>query len=72
LSYSGPNGSSAERVGEVRLSDDAVGHEAIDPSDALRAALIVDGRQPDLSPAERLAVAGRVEASGARGMREGP
>jgi hypothetical protein len=52
------------RVGEAWIFDDTIEHEAANPSDALRVILIVDTWHPDLSPAEREAVAASMIASG--------
>ena len=53
------------RVGQAWVFDDTIEHEARNESDALRVILIVDTWHPGLSPAERLAVAASMEASGA-------
>ena len=52
------------REGEAWVFDDTIEHEAANPSNALRVLLIVDTWHPDLSPAERAAVAASMEASG--------
>lgn len=54
------------KVGEAWVFDDTIEHEARNESGALRAILIVDTWHPDLSPAERRAVAASMEASGAQ------
>ncbi len=51
--------------------DDTIEHEAANPSDSLRVILIVDTWHPGLSPAERLAVAASMEASGVDETGEG-
>lgn len=51
------------QVGEAWVFDDTIEHEAMNPSDKLRVILIVDTWHPDLSPAERAAVAAVMEAS---------
>lgn len=51
------------RVGEAWVFDDTIEHEAKNPSDELRVILIVDTWHPDLSPAERDAVAAVMGAS---------
>jgi aspartyl/asparaginyl beta-hydroxylase (cupin superfamily) len=51
------------RVGEAWVFDDTIEHEAANPSDQLRVILIVDTWHPDLSPAERQAVAAVMGAS---------
>lgn len=51
------------REGEAWVFDDTIEHEAMNPSDALRVILIVDTWHPDLSPAERTAVAAIMAAS---------
>jgi hypothetical protein len=53
------------RTGLAWIFDDTIEHEAANPSDLLRVILIVDTWHPDLSPAERRAVAAGMEASGA-------
>ncbi|HEY5723355.1 MAG TPA: aspartyl/asparaginyl beta-hydroxylase domain-containing protein [Allosphingosinicella sp.] len=53
------------RVGQAWIFDDTIEHEAMNTSDALRVILIVDTWHPDLSRAERLAVAASMEASSA-------
>jgi aspartyl/asparaginyl beta-hydroxylase (cupin superfamily) len=52
------------REGEAWVFDDTIEHEAANPSSQLRVLLIVDTWHPDLSPAERAAVAASMEASG--------
>jgi tetratricopeptide (TPR) repeat protein len=52
-------------VGKAWLFDDTIEHEAMNPSDALRVILIVDTWHPDLSAAEREAVAAILAASDA-------
>lgn len=59
------------KVGEAWVFDDTIEHEALNPSQALRVILIVDTWHPDLSSAERRAVAASIEASGAGGIEEG-
>jgi ornithine lipid ester-linked acyl 2-hydroxylase len=59
------------KVGEAWIFDDTIEHEAANTSDALRVILIVDTWHPDLSPAERRAVAATMEASGIEAQ-EGP
>ncbi|HEV2748604.1 MAG TPA: aspartyl/asparaginyl beta-hydroxylase domain-containing protein [Allosphingosinicella sp.] len=54
----------AWREGEAWVFDDTIEHEALNPSDKLRVILIVDLWHPDLSPAERAAVAAVMEAAG--------
>ena len=61
----------AWEVGKAWVFDDTIEHEALNPSDSLRVILIVDTWHPDLSPAERNAVAASIEASGAGGEAEG-
>jgi aspartyl/asparaginyl beta-hydroxylase (cupin superfamily) len=51
-------------AGKAWIFDDTIEHEAMNPSDALRVILIVDTWHPDLSPAEREAVAAVMAASG--------
>ena len=53
------------REGEAWVFDDTIEHEAMNPSGALRVILIVDLWHPDLSPAERAAVAATMEATDA-------
>ena len=53
------------KVGRAWIFDDTIEHEARNESDALRVILIVDTWHPGLSPAERMAVAAAMEASGA-------
>lgn len=45
------------KMGEAWVFDDTIEHEALNPSDQLRVILIVDTWHPDLSPAERDAIA---------------
>jgi hypothetical protein len=52
------------REGQAWVFDDTIEHEAANPSNTLRVLLIVDTWHPDLSPAERAAVAASMEASG--------
>jgi aspartyl/asparaginyl beta-hydroxylase (cupin superfamily) len=59
------------KVGEAWVFDDTIEHEALNPSDALRVILIVDTWHPDLSAAERRAVAASMEASGSGGTGDG-
>jgi hypothetical protein len=54
------------KVGKAWIFDDTIEHEAMNPSDALRVILIIDTWHPDLSPAERAAVAAVMAASDAR------
>jgi len=49
--------------GEPWVFDDTIEHEAMNPTDRLRVILIVDTWHPDLSPAEREAVAAVLAAS---------
>lgn len=49
--------------GEPWVFDDTIEHEAMNPTDRLRVILIVDTWHPDLSPAERKAVAAILAAS---------
>ncbi|WP_284734583.1 aspartyl/asparaginyl beta-hydroxylase domain-containing protein [Sphingosinicella terrae] len=51
------------REGEAWVFDDTIEHEAANPSGALRVILIVDTWHPDLSPAERVAVAAVMAAT---------
>ena len=51
------------KVGEAWMFDDTIEHEALNPSDALRVILIVDAWHPDLSKAEREAVAATMAAT---------
>jgi hypothetical protein len=53
------------KVGEAWIFDDTIEHEASNPSDALRVILIVDTWHPDLSAAERGAVAAVMAATDA-------
>jgi len=50
-------------VGKAWVFDDTIEHEVMNPSDALRVILIVDIWHPDLSPAERAAVAAIMAAT---------
>ena len=50
-------------VGKAWVFDDTIEHEALNPSAALRVIFIVDTWHPDLSPAERAAVAAVLAAS---------
>jgi hypothetical protein len=50
-------------VGEAWIFDDTIEHEALNPSDQLRVILIVDTWHPDLSEAERKAVAATMAAT---------
>lgn len=59
------------RVGEAWVFDDTIEHEALNPSDALRVILIVDTWHPDLSAAERAAVAAVMRATDPDGPLEG-
>jgi hypothetical protein len=61
----------AWEVGKAWIFDDTIEHEALNPSDALRVILIVDTWHPDLTPAERAAVAATMVASGAADDGEG-
>ena len=45
------------------MFDDTIEHEALNPSEALRVVFIVDTWHPDLSPAERDAVAAVLAAT---------
>jgi hypothetical protein len=58
-------------VGKAWVFDDTIEHEALNPSDALRVLLIVDTWHPDLSPAERNAVASVLAASDTGDAMEG-
>ncbi len=58
-------------VGKAWVFDDTIEHEAANPSDALRVILIVDTWHPDLSPAEREAVAAIMAATDAVEALEG-
>ena len=53
----------AWEVGKAWIFDDTIEHEAANPSDALRVLLIVDTWHPDLSAAERAAVAAVMAAT---------
>jgi aspartyl/asparaginyl beta-hydroxylase (cupin superfamily) len=57
--------------GEAWIFDDTIEHEALNPSDALRVILIVDTWHPDLSAAERAAVAAVMAATDPAGAEEG-
>jgi aspartyl/asparaginyl beta-hydroxylase (cupin superfamily) len=59
------------RPGEAWVFDDTIEHEALNPSDALRVILIVDTWHPDLSAAERAAVAAVMAATDPAGAQEG-
>jgi hypothetical protein len=59
------------REGKAWIFDDTIEHEAMNPSDALRVLLIVDIWHPDLSPAERKAVAAIMAATDAADALEG-
>lgn len=50
-------------VGKAWVFDDTIEHEAMNPSDALRVILIIDTWHPDLSAAEREAVAAVMAAT---------
>jgi ornithine lipid ester-linked acyl 2-hydroxylase len=50
-------------AGTAFVFDDTIEHEALNPSDALRVVFIVDTWHPDLSPAERDAVAAVLAAT---------
>jgi aspartyl/asparaginyl beta-hydroxylase (cupin superfamily) len=50
-------------TGKAWIFDDTIEHEAMNPSDALRVILIVDTWHPDLSAAERTAVAAVMAAT---------
>ncbi|HEX5239179.1 MAG TPA: aspartyl/asparaginyl beta-hydroxylase domain-containing protein, partial [Sphingomicrobium sp.] len=52
--------------GEAFVFDDTIEHEAANPTDELRVVLIFDVWHPDLTPAEREAVAALIAATGAR------
>jgi hypothetical protein len=58
-------------VGKAWVFDDTIEHEAMNPSEALRVILIVDTWHPDLSRAERAAVAAILAASDSGGGTEG-
>ncbi|HEY1605399.1 MAG TPA: aspartyl/asparaginyl beta-hydroxylase domain-containing protein [Allosphingosinicella sp.] len=53
----------AWKTSEAWIFDDTIEHEALNPSDALRVILIVDTWHPDLSAAERQAVAAMMAAT---------
>ncbi|MEA3015222.1 MAG: hypothetical protein QOD42_3767 [Sphingomonadales bacterium] len=59
------------RPGEAWIFDDTIEHEALNPSDALRVILIVDTWHPDLSAAERRAVAAVMAATDPIDAQEG-
>ncbi|HEV7660618.1 MAG TPA: aspartyl/asparaginyl beta-hydroxylase domain-containing protein [Allosphingosinicella sp.] len=59
------------RPGEAWIFDDTIEHEALNPSDALRVILIVDTWHPDLSAAERAAVAAVMAATDPADAQEG-
>ena len=61
----------AWEVGKAWVFDDTIEHEALNPSDQLRVILIVDSWHPDLSPAEREAVAAVIAATDPSGPTEG-
>ena len=46
------------------MFDDTIEHEALNPSDELRAVFIFDVWRPDLEPTERQAIAAAIEAEG--------
>jgi len=58
-------------VGKAWVFDDTIEHEAMNPSDRLRVILIVDAWHPDLSPAEREAVAAVMAATDPNAPMEG-
>jgi len=58
-------------VGRAWVFDDTIEHEAANPSDSLRVLLIVDTWHPDLSPAERAAVAAVMAATDSADPLEG-
>lgn len=58
-------------VGRAWLFDDTIEHEAMNPSDALRVILIFDTWHPDLSEAERTAVAAVTGAAGVASETDG-
>ena len=49
--------------GQAWIFDDTIEHEAVNETDQLRVIMIFDIWHPDLSPAERAAIAATVEAS---------
>lgn len=51
------------QLGQAWVFDDTIEHEAVNETDELRVILIFDIWHPDLSPAERSAIAATVEAS---------
>ncbi|HVQ07747.1 MAG TPA: aspartyl/asparaginyl beta-hydroxylase domain-containing protein [Allosphingosinicella sp.] len=57
--------------GKAWIFDDTIEHEALNPSDALRVILIVDTWHPDLSAAERAAVAAVMAATDPTDATEG-
>jgi tetratricopeptide (TPR) repeat protein len=59
------------KAGDAWVFDDTIEHEALNPSEALRVILIVDTWHPDLSAAERRAVAATLAASDAGETGEG-
>jgi hypothetical protein len=59
------------RPGEAWIFDDTIEHEALNPSDQLRVILIVDTWHPDLSAAEREAVAAVMAATDPADATEG-
>ena len=59
------------RPGKAWIFDDTIEHEAMNPTDALRVILIVDTWHPDLSPAERAAVAAVMAATDPADARRG-
>jgi hypothetical protein len=52
------------RKGEAFAFDDTIEHEALNPSDELRAVFILDVWRPDLESTERQAIAAAIEAEG--------
>ncbi|HMG46706.1 MAG TPA: aspartyl/asparaginyl beta-hydroxylase domain-containing protein [Allosphingosinicella sp.] len=58
-------------AGKAWVFDDTIEHEALNPSDALRVVFITDTWHPDLSPAERDAVAAVLAATDPAGPTEG-
>jgi Aspartyl/Asparaginyl beta-hydroxylase len=58
-------------VGKAWVFDDTIEHEALNPSETLRVLLIVDTWHPDLSPAERGAVAAVLAAADPADAMEG-
>jgi hypothetical protein len=59
------------KPGAAWVFDDTMEHEAMNPTELLRVILIVDTWHPDLSPAERQAVAAIMAATDAIGEMEG-